>query len=165
MPIGPASLSSASSPPWSAGVGTKLSFVGVVNVILYSPGTRSPNMYMPLPVVVVVKFTVLPWLSVPVNVTVAPLMPGSPLSCTPSPFLSSHTKSPTFAFTKKPASSVWSSSPLSRNGVGSLISITASASLSTASSVPASLIVSVYFDGFGLMNITLYTPGTRSSNW
>ena len=76
---------------------------GCVSVMTYEPGRSVPNEYAPLAFEVVEMFTDAPRSSVPVSVTVAPLMPVSPApACTPSLFASMKTV---------PASELGGSSP------------------------------------------------------
>ena len=84
---------------------------------LYEPTGKFANTYAPLELVVVVV-TALPNTSVTaepsafVIVNVTPAMPSSPESCTPSRFVSAHTKFPTDTFgNTKPKSSVVSLAP------------------------------------------------------
>jgi hypothetical protein len=86
------SLSSASSPPWSAGENPK--FEGAVTRRVYVPAGTLKSWYCPLESVVVAALWVPEGLS---NTTRAPPTPGSPVSWMPLALRSDHTKSPIVA--------------------------------------------------------------------
>src|SRR5438046_1162654 len=90
VPLG-VGLLSVAVVPWQVGGGAWRA--GVVTATLYVPGA-SVNWYTPLASGVVVWLTATPAPVVPVIVRVTPAMPGSPLSCTPLPLRSFHTKLP-----------------------------------------------------------------------